>query len=78
MGLVDVSPKSHYLWRPAYVGKARDNGQFEIVWKSEGLFRPMPFPPLKCMAEWLDFQKNFFEKWGQGWENPEIEKKEGE
>ncbi len=43
-GIVAVDTETRHLWKTVRIGKARADGQFEIVWQSSGLVRPAPFP----------------------------------
>ncbi|HEX5337968.1 MAG TPA: ABC transporter substrate-binding protein [Gallionella sp.] len=43
-GIVAVDAATRHLWKPVRIGKARDDGQFEIVWQSAGSVAPAPFP----------------------------------
>lgn len=51
-GVVAVDPITHHIWRMARVGKARDDGQFEIVWESGRPLEPAPFPTYRSREEW--------------------------
>jgi urea transport system substrate-binding protein len=42
-GYVKVHP-NHHLWSKARIGLAREDGQFDVVFESEGLIEPDPFP----------------------------------
>ena len=42
-GYVRVDP-NHHLWSKTRVGKAKADGQFEIVYTSPELIKPDPFP----------------------------------
>jgi len=35
--------ENHHTWKPVYVGRILANGQFDIVWKSDGLVEPEAF-----------------------------------
>ena len=36
--------ENHHLWSKTRVGKARPDGQYEVVYETEGLIEPNPFP----------------------------------
>ncbi len=55
-GIVAVDFDTRHLWKMAYVGKARADGQFEIVWRSAQPIHPIPFPSYRSRAEWLAMQ----------------------
>ena len=56
-GIVAVDYATHHLWKTAYIGKALQNGQFEIVWQSALPIRPAPFPSFRSRSQWLAEQK---------------------
>ncbi|MDO8465184.1 MAG: ABC transporter substrate-binding protein [Gallionella sp.] len=56
-GIVAVDYDTRHLWKKAYIGKARADGQFEIVWQSAQPVHPAPFPFYRSHAEWLDMQQ---------------------
>lgn len=52
-GIVAVDRNSLHLWKMAYIGKVRADGQFEIIWRSPQPIRPKPFPFYRSRTEWL-------------------------
>ncbi len=42
-GPVKIDEKNHHTWLWARIGKARDDGQFDIVWTSKDRIRPDPW-----------------------------------
>jgi urea transport system substrate-binding protein len=40
-----MHPTNHHAYKPVYVGRIRADGQFDIVWRSEGLVEPQAFSP---------------------------------
>ncbi len=56
-GIVAVDYSTRHLWKKAYIGKARADGQFEIVWQSAQPIHPAPFPFYRSHAEWLAKQQ---------------------
>lgn len=52
-GVVAVDYATGHLWKTALIGKARPDGQFDIVWKSAQPVHPAPFPFYRSRAEWL-------------------------
>ena len=36
---------SHHTYKPAYVGRVRADGQFDILWRSRELVEPQAFSP---------------------------------
>lgn len=51
-GVVAVDPLTHHVWKVARIGKARRDGQFDIVWDSGRPLEPAPFPPYRSREEW--------------------------
>lgn len=42
-GRIRVDPKNQHLWLQSRIGRINANGEFDIVWESEGLIPPIPF-----------------------------------
>ena len=60
VALVDVGPvkideKNHHTWLWPRIGKARPDGQFEIVWKREDRVRPSPWTKYLYPNKHCDF-----------------------
>lgn len=51
-GVVSLDPTTRHLWRAARIGKARVDGQFDIVWDSGRPLEPAPFPAYRTREEW--------------------------
>lgn len=54
---IRMDPKNHHLHKPVFIGEIREDGQFDIVWKTEGPIRAdawSPFIPesAKKVADW--------------------------
>ena len=43
-GIVAVDIPTHHLWKPVRIGRARADGNFDIVWQSERSIAPAPYP----------------------------------
>jgi len=69
-GLVVVDPTTNHLWKTVRIGRAREDGQFEIIWTSDGPQRPGPFPGTRSRLEWQGFLDSLSGSWGGRWENP--------
>jgi urea transport system substrate-binding protein len=50
-GIVAVDAETHHLWKMVRIGKARADGQFDIVWQSRRSIAPAPFPFFISHAE---------------------------
>lgn len=57
-GIVAVDYETLHLWKKVYIGKARADGQFDIVWQSAQPVHPAPYPVYRSPAEWLDELKS--------------------
>jgi len=68
-GIVHVDPETHHLWKTVRIGKIKPDGQFDIVWTSDGPIRPTPFPPYRSKTEWEIFLQDLYQRWGQSWAN---------
>ncbi|MDO8350970.1 MAG: ABC transporter substrate-binding protein [Gallionella sp.] len=43
-GIVAVDAETQHLWKPVRIGRARADGQFDIIWQSGRSVAPAPFP----------------------------------
>ena len=50
-GIVAVDADTHHLWKMVRIGRARADGQFDIVWQSARSMAPAPFPFFISPAE---------------------------
>lgn len=46
VGDYKVDEKNHHTWKPVYIGKIREDGQFDVVWKTQDWVRPEPWSEL--------------------------------
>jgi urea transport system substrate-binding protein len=70
-GLVRIDPQTQHTWKTVRIGKMTDNGQFEIIYCSEGPIRPIPYPPSRSPAEWESFLAELYQRWGGHWAKPD-------
>ena len=56
-GIVEVDFDTRHLWKTVRIGKARRDGQFDIVWQSEAAVHPAPFPFYRNHQKWLADQR---------------------
>jgi urea transport system substrate-binding protein len=52
-----MDAKNHHLHKPVYIAEIKGDGQFQVVWKTEGPIRAMPWSPFvpesaKKVADW--------------------------
>jgi urea transport system substrate-binding protein len=45
-GTVRVHATNHHVWKKVRIGRARADGQFDIVWEAPSLIEPNPFPKI--------------------------------
>jgi urea transport system substrate-binding protein len=69
-GLVRIDPQTQHTWKTVRIGKMTDDGNFEIIYCSEGPIRPIPYPPSRSQAEWDSFLAELYQRWGHHWANP--------
>ncbi|MBM3222238.1 MAG: urea ABC transporter substrate-binding protein [Candidatus Tectomicrobia bacterium] len=46
VGKYKVDEKNHHTWKPVYIGKIREDGQFDVVWKTKEWVAPEPWSDL--------------------------------
>ena len=51
-GIAAVDRRTRHMWKPVYIGKARTDSQFDLVWHSGESLRPIPFPDYRSQQEW--------------------------
>lgn len=51
-GVTAVDRGTRHLWKRVLVGKARADGQFDIVWDFGDIVRPRPYPDYRSLAAW--------------------------
>ena len=51
-GIAAMDRDTRHLWKQVHIGKARADGQFELVWSSGESLRPAPFPDYRSQLEW--------------------------
>jgi len=51
-GVLAVDAATRHVWKPVRIGKARQQGGFDIVFDLGVALRPEPYPPFRTQAEW--------------------------
>jgi urea transport system substrate-binding protein len=54
---IEMDGKNHHLHKPVFIGEIKADGQFQVVWKTDGPIRAMPWSPFvpdsaKKVADW--------------------------
>ena len=57
VGKYKVDEKNHHTWKPVYIGKIREDGQFEVVWKTKSWVQPEPWSPVTYANRACDWSK---------------------
>lgn len=51
-GIVSVDAATHHVWRAVRIGRARPDGQFDIVYALPAPVRPAPYPAYRSRGDW--------------------------
>ncbi len=68
-GEMKVDSDNQHIHRNARIGQIQEDGQFDIVWRSDTPIKPDPYPKYKSKKEWGEFLDMLQNKWGGHWEN---------
>jgi urea transport system substrate-binding protein len=54
---IKMDGKNHHLHKPVFIGEVREDGQFNVVWKTDGPIRAQAWSPFipdsaKKVADW--------------------------
>ncbi|MFO0890907.1 MAG: urea ABC transporter substrate-binding protein [Isosphaeraceae bacterium] len=71
-GVISVDADSLHTWRPFYIGRIRQDGQFDVAWSLDKPVRPVPFPALRSRLEWEAFVEKLYTTWGTNEFNPQT------
>jgi urea transport system substrate-binding protein len=67
-GKVKIDEKNHHTWLWARIGQANEQGQFDVVWKSDNWIRPQPWVPYLYPDKACDFtDKRVMERLKKPW-----------
>lgn len=69
-GVVSIDPQTLHTWKVVRIGQIQADGQFTVVWTSNGPVRPVPYPIYRTQAEWDKFLNDLYTGWGGSWANP--------
>jgi urea transport system substrate-binding protein len=67
-GNVRIDGNTRYTWRPMRIGRAKADGQFEIVFDTVWALQPHPFPPTSSREELKRFLNELYTGWGNSWQ----------
>ncbi len=54
-GIISIDSATRIVWRPFHVGRARADGQFDIVWSIDKPIHPLLYTPTRTRAQWRAF-----------------------
>jgi urea transport system substrate-binding protein len=69
--LVRIEPSNNHTWKMFRMGKIVSPKRIEVVYSSEALLPPEPFPSTRTRAEWEQLLKYLYGRWGDSWVNKE-------
>ena len=70
-GIVTIDPDSWVAWRPFFVGKARADGQFDVVWSITKPIHPVTYVVTRPKAQWDALLDELKARWGGRWSSSE-------
>ncbi len=69
-GVISIDAQTNHTWRQVFIGKARSNGQFEIVLDLHKTIRPIPYPITRTIEAWNGMLDDLYKGWNNSWANP--------
>jgi urea transport system substrate-binding protein len=70
-GVSVVCADTQHLWQRVVIGRARPDGEFEVVWDSRHAVRPEPYPSWRSRASWNRALADLHAHWGGRWSSPD-------
>ena len=71
-GSIQLDGENQHTWMRTRIGQITPSRFFDIVWESDDLIQPKPFPESRTRAEWEEFLESLHRGWGGQWSNPEV------
>ncbi|MFK0250333.1 urea ABC transporter substrate-binding protein [Amycolatopsis azurea] len=69
-GQVWVDEENHHLWRNVRIGQIKRSGRVDVIWSSETLLRPVPYPPSRPRGAWDALLSDMYANWDDQWVCP--------
>jgi urea transport system substrate-binding protein len=69
-GPVVIDVDNQHLWQKSYIGELQRDGNFAIVWQSQGLVEPNPWSLGHSPAAWQVIEQDWYRQWGEQWQAP--------
>ncbi|MCS5712407.1 urea ABC transporter substrate-binding protein [Candidatus Berkiella aquae] len=66
-GTVYIDAENNHTWKVARIGKIRQDGQFDVVWRSDKAIKPLPYPDYRTKEEWEMLLDQLYKEWGNHW-----------
>ncbi|MGR3316968.1 MAG: transporter substrate-binding protein, partial [Candidatus Anammoxibacter sp.] len=66
-GFVHFHPENNHILKFTRIGKIKADGQFDIIWTSETIIRPRPYPSYRTKEEWDQIVLDFYKGWNNNW-----------
>ncbi len=66
-GVVLVSGEDNHMVKFTRIGRVREDGQFDILWKSKRPRLPVPYLNYRMKEEWEQILQKLYDSWGQKW-----------
>jgi urea transport system substrate-binding protein len=71
-GVVTIDPESRIAWRPFHVGKARVDGQFDVVWSIVKPIHPETYIATRSRMQWETLLVELKARWKGRWSSTEA------
>lgn len=71
-GRIQIDPENQHTWMRTRIGQITPARFFDIVWESDSLIPPKPFPDSRSREEWDGFLETMQRNWNGQWSNPEA------
>jgi len=66
-GVVHFCFTNNHVLKHSRIGRVKEDGQFEILWTSKDIIRPMPYLAYRTKKEWNQLVRKLYDGWGESW-----------
>ncbi|MDH3346730.1 MAG: urea ABC transporter substrate-binding protein [Desulfobulbaceae bacterium] len=70
-GIIYIDDHNHHAWKSVRIGRINYQGLFDIIWDSQKLIKPEPYPFYRNVNIWQDMENQLYKQWGNNWQNPQ-------
>lgn len=67
-GIISMDAKNSHAWREVHIAKLSLDGVAKVVWSSQALQEPKPFPEYTNANQMLEYEEELYKKWGNRYE----------